>query len=327
MPERTPIPADLRRQVLLEAGHRCAIHTCRHVDVDVHHIVPWAQCGEHRLENLIALCPNCHRRAERGDIDRKSLRLYKARLAAAFRFHEVNLYPEESVLPTAFAWIAPTGEWTTKTITKELNQIEVGFEYPNFGERSLGSAASSVNDFIETYVNTAVQRFIGEAGDLAQTASPAPWFLQSSFSVSLIRVSIVSVRFTLTSYTGGAHGAHWTEPLNLWTRPVRAFGIDELFTDPAVGVSGLSEYATAQLLASVDGGPTRDESWVRLGAGPEAKNFKSFSLTSRGILLTFDEYQVGSYAEGASEVHVPYDVMKRQLIPTLAREVLGDDDA
>jgi hypothetical protein len=34
----------------------------------------------HEYENLIALCPNCHRRADRGEIDRKSLRLYKANL-------------------------------------------------------------------------------------------------------------------------------------------------------------------------------------------------------------------------------------------------------
>jgi len=81
--ERAPISAELRRRVLLEAGHRCAIPTCRHIDVDVHHIVPWEQCKKHEYENLIALCPNCHRRAEQGHIDRKSLRAYKANLRLA----------------------------------------------------------------------------------------------------------------------------------------------------------------------------------------------------------------------------------------------------
>lgn len=77
---RPPIPADTRRRVLVEAGHRCAIPTCRHIEIDVHHIIPWTTCREHKYENLIALCPNCHRRADRGDIDRKSLHLYKANL-------------------------------------------------------------------------------------------------------------------------------------------------------------------------------------------------------------------------------------------------------
>lgn len=80
---RPPIPAELRRRVLVEAGHRCAIPTCRHIEVDVHHIIPWAQCQAHEYDNLIALCPNCHRRADRGEIDRKSLRLYKINLRFA----------------------------------------------------------------------------------------------------------------------------------------------------------------------------------------------------------------------------------------------------
>jgi HNH endonuclease len=80
---RPPIPAEIRRRVLVEAGHRCAIPTCRYIEVDVHHIVPWAQCQAHEYDNLIALCPNCHRRANRGEIDRKSLRLYKINLRFA----------------------------------------------------------------------------------------------------------------------------------------------------------------------------------------------------------------------------------------------------
>lgn len=82
--ERRPvIPAELRRRVLLEAGHRCAIPTCRHIDVDIHHIIAWEQCKKHEYENLIALCPNCHRQAKQGRIDKKSLRKYKVSLRFA----------------------------------------------------------------------------------------------------------------------------------------------------------------------------------------------------------------------------------------------------
>jgi len=78
MENRPQIPAAVQRQVLVEAGHRCAIQTCRSsADVDIHHIVPWAQSNNHDPANLIALCPNCHRLADRGDIDRKALRKYK----------------------------------------------------------------------------------------------------------------------------------------------------------------------------------------------------------------------------------------------------------
>lgn len=77
---RPKLPADIRRRVLVEAGHRCAIPTCRYIQVEVHHIDPWSNSKSHSYENLIALCPNCHARADNGEIDRKSLRLYKSNL-------------------------------------------------------------------------------------------------------------------------------------------------------------------------------------------------------------------------------------------------------
>ncbi len=78
--QRPSIPAELRRQILIEAGHRCAIPTCRNIVCDIHHIIPWEKCKEHNYENLIALCLICHRRADNEEIDRKSLRTYKANL-------------------------------------------------------------------------------------------------------------------------------------------------------------------------------------------------------------------------------------------------------
>lgn len=62
------------------------------MDVDVHHIVPWREVGEHNYEDLIALCPNCHRRADRGEIDRKSLYAYKELLRDAMdRFSKLEV--------------------------------------------------------------------------------------------------------------------------------------------------------------------------------------------------------------------------------------------
>lgn len=80
MPDRDKIPSELKRRVLMEAGHRCAIPTCRHPTTEIAHIVPYTQVREHKLLNLIALCPNCHTRYDRGEIDRVSMRLYKRKL-------------------------------------------------------------------------------------------------------------------------------------------------------------------------------------------------------------------------------------------------------
>lgn len=97
MEERPPIPADLRRTVLIEAGHRCAIPTCRFPTTEIAHIEPWAKVKEHKYENLIALCPNCHRRADKGEIDRRSLKIYKRilqRLTDRYDRFELNVLDE-----------------------------------------------------------------------------------------------------------------------------------------------------------------------------------------------------------------------------------------
>jgi hypothetical protein len=75
------IPAELERSVLVECGHRCAIPTCRQHPIEIAHIVPWATVRKHGFNNLVALCPTCHARYDKGEIDRKSMFQYKQALS------------------------------------------------------------------------------------------------------------------------------------------------------------------------------------------------------------------------------------------------------
>jgi len=109
--ERPPISRELKRQIYVEAGHRCAIPTCRSIHIEIHHIIPWEQCKKHEHLNLIALCPNCHSMAEKGEIDRKSLRMYKNNLRLLYdRFTIIEidllfeLYKISEDKMTQFPW-------------------------------------------------------------------------------------------------------------------------------------------------------------------------------------------------------------------------------
>jgi hypothetical protein len=67
MPEGRPkIPAQVEREVKMEAGYRCAIPACRQHPVEIAHIVPWSKVRVHEYRNLIALCGVCHARFDRG---------------------------------------------------------------------------------------------------------------------------------------------------------------------------------------------------------------------------------------------------------------------
>ena len=80
--DRQNIPAETVRAVLVEAGHRCAIPTCRATTTEIAHIEPWAKSQDNSFGNLIALCPTCHTRFDqKKEIDTKSIRIYKQNLA------------------------------------------------------------------------------------------------------------------------------------------------------------------------------------------------------------------------------------------------------
>jgi HNH endonuclease len=70
------VPMARKRMVLVEAGHRCAIPTCRHRTTEIAHIVPESQGHDDTFQNLIALCPSCQKK----EIDRQSILMYKRNL-------------------------------------------------------------------------------------------------------------------------------------------------------------------------------------------------------------------------------------------------------
>lgn len=74
---RPTLPADLRRSVLVESGHCCAIKGCgEHTYLEIHHIDQ--DRNNNKLENLILLCDKHHKMAHADVIDRKALGQYKA---------------------------------------------------------------------------------------------------------------------------------------------------------------------------------------------------------------------------------------------------------
>jgi HNH endonuclease len=64
------------RLALVEAGHRCAIPTCRHPTTEIAHIVAESESHDDSFENLIALCPKCQKK----EINAQSMRMYKHNL-------------------------------------------------------------------------------------------------------------------------------------------------------------------------------------------------------------------------------------------------------
>ena len=79
MPQNRPrIPADVERQVLIEAGHRCAVCGAE-LPLERAHIIAWSRSKDHSAANLLCLCANCHGRADTENWGEETLRQYKQR--------------------------------------------------------------------------------------------------------------------------------------------------------------------------------------------------------------------------------------------------------
>ncbi|MGZ4929135.1 MAG: HNH endonuclease [Halobacteriota archaeon] len=128
MDEGRNIPAELKRLVLVEAGHRCAIPACREqANVEIHHIEPYSKVKKHELGNLIALCPNCHAQADRNRIDKAALLMYKDNLRFVNEKYsplEVDILIDLSQSPKGLIGIPPyMGVLVKRLIEDELIQI------------------------------------------------------------------------------------------------------------------------------------------------------------------------------------------------------------
>jgi hypothetical protein len=81
MAKRKAISKVVRDRLLVDAMHRCCLCP-EHADVtDVHHIVPISEDGPNTADNLMVVCPNCHRKIHsiRSRDNPEQLRMYKER--------------------------------------------------------------------------------------------------------------------------------------------------------------------------------------------------------------------------------------------------------
>jgi hypothetical protein len=130
--------------------------------------------------------------------------------------------------------------------------------------------------------------------------------------------SFVSVYVSGNSYfSGAAHPNNWSFSINYDLEKNKEITLGDMYSAGYLNV--LSAYCIKEIIKQkkqdMDTSYVPDDEWLKSGAGPDEKNFEVFNPTKEGFLITFITYQVGSYAEGPTEVFVPYTVLKDYLKP------------
>ncbi|WP_200890622.1 HNH endonuclease signature motif containing protein [Pseudomonas nitroreducens] len=305
---RPAIPKEIERAVLIEAGHQCAIPACRHPRVEIHHIIPWAKCKKHEYRNLIALCPNCHTRVHDGEIDRKSLLIYKSALASAIR----------DLGESAFSQY-PIVEIKRHIYDIRIDQPETffDFEFPDFCNTDLIIASKN----IEAWGNELLEWHNSQADNNKEEAITCGYIrgthLTGRYEISRRDASVLSVRYTIQGYLGGAHGYKETRVQNFLLSPFSPLTIDYL----VINEESLTTLSTLIRHKFEKDFPDFHGEWLQSGTTTEALASTPFLVERYGISFAFAEYQVGGYAQGSPEIFLSFDELDDIVKPEILSQL------
>ncbi|HKR14192.1 MAG TPA: DUF3298 domain-containing protein, partial [Pyrinomonadaceae bacterium] len=139
--------------------------------------------------------------------------------------------------------------------------------------------------------------------------------LAISYSIALAQDDLVSVQFDVGSYyQGAAHPNSHSSVLNYDLRNGKQLKLADLFKPGAKYLQAISTYCIADLKKQAKDKELLEDQ-IQDGAAPAAKNYKSWTITKRGLGIVFDAYQVGPYAAGPQFVLVPYSALKELINP------------
>jgi hypothetical protein len=206
----------------------------------------------------------------------------------------------------------------TKQIKEENKKrgYRINAEYPQV------EGAGKFNALAEAFVTKEVSDFRRDAGrkpgeeDFTPDASEDS--LDIRYFVRLANADLISVEFAVDYYEhGAAHGSHAFHVVNYDAKTGRELKLADLFKPGSDYLKRISEVAIRQVrrwnkdsAEYGSGEPYLTEEGITAGAAPDAENYQNWTLTPRGLAVTFDYYQLGAYAAGAQKVVLPYADLK-----------------
>jgi hypothetical protein len=231
--------------------------------------------------------------------------------------------------PISFSGDAEIVAKSIKENNKQLN-YEIDVQYPQI-TGGANPTFEKFNQLVRALVTKKVAEFKKDLQPKEGDEPPPEGSMGSDigigYEVAMARDDLISVEFDVGSYyQGAAHPNTYTETVNYDLKNGKQINLSDLFKPGAKYLQTLAQYCIADLKKqskAKDNMLPDDE--IQSGAGPSAKNYRSWKITRKGIGINFDSYQVGPYAAGPQYVLVPYANLK-DVISTegpIAGQVLG----
>ncbi|HEY0005749.1 MAG TPA: DUF3298 domain-containing protein [Pyrinomonadaceae bacterium] len=214
-------------------------------------------------------------------------------------------------------------------VSKEIKEenkkarYRLDVEYPQL-QGAAGGSAEAFNHEVSSRITKEINEWKSGAGleageeDLSYDA-PEDSF-DESYDVRLANNDLVSIIFYVSVYEhGAAHPSSYSSVINYDLKQGRTLKLANLFKPGASYLQSISAYSIKDLKRQAakvkpDDSLLTDES-IEEGATPTEDNYQNWNITAKGLMITFDPYQVGPYAAGPQRVIIPYSALRDILDP------------
>ncbi|MEO8436159.1 MAG: RsiV family protein [Pyrinomonadaceae bacterium] len=209
----------------------------------------------------------------------------------------------------------------TKSIKESDNKLkyDIAVLYPQLSGSS-DAAVTKFNSLSRGLVSKKITEF---KKDMAERAAEeeAPFSdadmrsdLLIGHRVALASDDLVSIGFDIGGYArGAAHPYSYSEVINYDLKSGKVLKLADLFKPSSNYLKVISTYCHEDLKKQGKAqGPDSElpAEWLQRGTAAKLANFKSWTISRKGLVIVFDSYQVGPYALGPQFVSIPYPALK-----------------
>lgn len=214
----------------------------------------------------------------------------------------------------------------TKKITASSYQwYEVEAEYPQLRNPRFPNEVA-LNNMIKNLVLADVTKF-REHEKQVMSARKTPGLdesLEIEYEVIAVRNDVYSIKFTHRVMSRGQmHPIDYPVTVNYDLALERPIQLRDIFKPNSKYLTAISKYSYAELQRRYG-----DNFMMKDGTAPKAENFEHWNLTPEGLLISFDDYQVGPHAMGQPVLLIPYAALEEFRVDEkiLHRMINSDSD-
>jgi hypothetical protein len=148
-------------------------------------------------------------------------------------------------------------------------------------------------------------------GNLLTDYAAKPASLNAAKAITDAGHSVLSIFFQIEAYMGGSSTIAHYRVVSYDLETGRLLTLSDLFKPNINYLEVLSDFAILNLLDRTDIDPTL----ILINAAPKAENFDLWNITQIGLLITFEDNQVGEYPGGTKQILIPYGLISSLLDP------------